>query len=711
MRKVLYILTCTYCFFYIQIHVGNNNTQIVEQKMFVNGSKLEPLHLLQNDSIYPFRIIQIGKIFDRISISLLNKAYYKYLVKACIEKYRKEKNVNNFINNIKDIKINIKNTFFARFGSKPPLFSFNKAKETTIKIKKYFESFGFLDIQIKKSVSTNKKNQVIITYFIDTGGKYKISNIEIICKNIKFKQILNRYYLKSKLKKGRNINFTEIQQEIENIANIFHNNGFLFFNENLVNVYVCKGSQKNKADIIIKIDDNIDKCDQQFIYNKTTYKGVYKNKNYIGDDCCKLINKKIIDNFLDFPQGGFYSRNYENNFYEYLYSTNIFKNANIEKSLDKNNINSEIFLIFNKRFSFLLSPTFSLNQENLFFSLNNNFKFLNLCKILDIFEIKLDLENIFIEFGDQWNYFKKPNLTFSTAFSYPFSFIFKKLKHQIGTKYGLKVKYDYNDEKKNNQNILFLSLFFKYSIKFLKKIDFLITANLFEFLKYKEDSLNKKNINPNIELLFSYNPNEHFSTNIECNSGINKFLNDEINLYLKVSFEQVFKIHFNYNHQLNMRFKIGKIFSKENKYPDTVYFKIGGNRSLRGWDINDVGPGEAEYVDKYNKKGEILILCNIEYSYRFNEVFSILCPFFDIGNVFKKKLDNLEEFNEGEFDIKNFYKKLYINTGFALRIMWKVFIIRLDVGFRIYEPNKIPVFGERYFSFIPNVNFCFGLPF
>ena len=85
MRKFLYILTFTYYFLYTQIHVSSNDSQIIDQQILVHGSKLEPLHLLQNNSIYPFRIIQIGKIFDRISISLLNKTYYKYLIKACVE--------------------------------------------------------------------------------------------------------------------------------------------------------------------------------------------------------------------------------------------------------------------------------------------------------------------------------------------------------------------------------------------------------------------------------------------------------------------------------------------------------------------------------------------------------------------------------------------------------------------------------------------------
>ena len=711
MRKFLYILTFTYYFLYTQIHVSSNDSQIIDQQILVHGSKLEPLHLLQNNSIYPFRIIQIGKIFDRISISLLNKTYYKYLIKACVEEYKKDKNLDNFINNIKEIKKNIKNTFFAKFGSKPPLYKYTQLKETTKKIKKYFESYGFLDVQIKKKVSTNNKKQVIITYFVEAGKKYKISSIEVICENLKLKQILDQYYLKPKLKKKQNVNFEKIQQEIKNIVNIFHNNGFLFFKENLVNVYVCKKAPKTEAEIIFKIDDNIDNCDQQFVYDKTKYKCIYKNKEHVANACYKLIKKKIIDNYLNFPRGRFYSRHYENGFYEYLYNTSIFKNVNIEKSLEQKNINNEVFLNLNKPFSLLLSPTFSFNKENIFFSVNSNFKFLNLCKILDVFEIKLDFECILIRFENQWSYFKKPNITFTTVFSYPFSFIFKRLKHQISTKYELKMKFNYDDKKKKNQNLFFLSSFLKYSIKILKKIDFLITANIFEFLKYKENSNIVKNINPNVELLFSYNPNEHFVTNIECNGGINKFLNDAVYLYLKVSFEQVFKIYFNYNHQLNMRFKIGKIFSKGNKFPDTVYFKIGGNRSLRGWDINDVGPGEAQYVDEYDKKGEIFILYNIEYNYRFNEVFSILCPFFDIGNVFKNKLDDVANSKEDEFYIKDFYKKLHINTGFALRITWKVFIIRRDIGFRIYEPTKPPIFGERYFSFIPNVNFCFGLPF
>ena len=142
--------------------------------------------------------------------------------------------------------------------------------------------------------------------------------------------------------------------------------------------------------------------------------------------------------------------------------------------MEQKNINNEVFLNLNKPFSLLLSPTFSFNKENIFFSLNSNFKFLNLCKILDVFEIKLDFESILIKFENQWSYFKKPNITFTTVFSYPFSFIFKRLKHQISTKYELKIKFNYNDKKKKNQNLFFLSSFLKYSIKIFKKINFLI---------------------------------------------------------------------------------------------------------------------------------------------------------------------------------------------------------------------------------------------
>lgn len=147
MRKFIYILTFTYYFLYTQIHIGSNDSQIIDQRILVHGSKREPLHLLQNNSIYPFRIIQIGTIFDKISISLLNKTYYKYLIKACVEKYKKDKNLDNFINNIKEIKKNIKNTFFTKFGSKPPLYKYAQLKETTKRIKKYFESYGFLNVQ------------------------------------------------------------------------------------------------------------------------------------------------------------------------------------------------------------------------------------------------------------------------------------------------------------------------------------------------------------------------------------------------------------------------------------------------------------------------------------------------------------------------------------------------------------------------------------
>jgi outer membrane translocation and assembly module TamA len=159
------------------------------------------------------------------------------------------------------------------------------------------------------------------------------------------------------------------------------------------------------------------------------------------------------------------------------------------------------------------------------------------------------------------------------------------------------------------------------------------------------------------------------------------------------------------------------------------YF-VGGSNGIRAWQARTLGVGS--YRDtinaiSFNNIGDIKLEFNLEYRFKINK--KIQPAFFvDAGNIWLFREDTSRP--NAQFDPNRFYKEIAVGAGAGLRLDFDFFIVRLDAGIPLKDPQKIE--GERwawqkkneYNAFVshyfgndtgynlkPVVNFGIGFPF
>ncbi|WKK57314.1 BamA/TamA family outer membrane protein [Sphingobacterium sp. BN32] len=128
-------------------------------------------------------------------------------------------------------------------------------------------------------------------------------------------------------------------------------------------------------------------------------------------------------------------------------------------------------------------------------------------------------------------------------------------------------------------------------------------------------------------------------------------------------------------------------------------FFAGGMNGIRAWQARTLGPGgynrevvrEELRVNLRNldQLGEIKIESNAEYRFRLlNNFFGAKlngATFVDAGNIWNLRENNINL--DGEFKFNKFLSQIAIGTGFGLRVDMDYFIIRLDAGLKVKDPQ------------------------
>lgn len=126
------------------------------------------------------------------------------------------------------------------------------------------------------------------------------------------------------------------------------------------------------------------------------------------------------------------------------------------------------------------------------------------------------------------------------------------------------------------------------------------------------------------------------------------------------------------------------------------YF-IGGANDLRAWKIYDLGPGSTNNDLEYNV-GSLKFLTSLEY--RFNILNSLKGALFaDAGNIWDITDSDLIE-QDGKFTGFDSLADIALGTGFGIRYDFNFLVVRLDLGFKTYEPYLNN--GKKWFT---NYNF------
>jgi outer membrane protein insertion porin family len=132
-------------------------------------------------------------------------------------------------------------------------------------------------------------------------------------------------------------------------------------------------------------------------------------------------------------------------------------------------------------------------------------------------------------------------------------------------------------------------------------------------------------------------------------------------------------------------------------------YSAGGAFSNRGWRARTLGPGRSidtvqnsTYIDR---TGDLKFEVNTEYRMNLLKLFSGVINikgalFADMGNIWL--FNKSEDIKGGEFDLKYFGRDLAISAGAGLRFDFSFFVLRLDLGYPIKQPQEPDNYG---FSF------------
>lgn len=134
---------------------------------------------------------------------------------------------------------------------------------------------------------------------------------------------------------------------------------------------------------------------------------------------------------------------------------------------------------------------------------------------------------------------------------------------------------------------------------------------------------------------------------------------------------------------------VGVPYGNADVIPYERRFFSGGANSVRGWSESTLGPGVYQKVTPsgrrdYNQTGDIKLDLNFEYR---TKMFWLLegALFLDAGNIW-----TIREYDEqpgGVFRFDSFLSQMAIAYGAGIRADFSFFILRVDVGLKLHNPN------------------------
>jgi outer membrane protein assembly factor BamA len=165
-------------------------------------------------------------------------------------------------------------------------------------------------------------------------------------------------------------------------------------------------------------------------------------------------------------------------------------------------------------------------------------------------------------------------------------------------------------------------------------------------------------------------------------------LNIAYSQYLRCDVD--YRYHYDQNEINKVVFRIaagiGRPLANFTSLPFERSFFSGGANDIRAWQSRTLGPGS--YADDgqfaFDQFGDGQLEGNIEYRFKLFKVISGAL-FWDAGNTWLRKPNASKP--GGDFQFDRFYKEIAIGSGVGVRADFSFFIIRLDVGYKIRDPQ------------------------
>lgn len=178
------------------------------------------------------------------------------------------------------------------------------------------------------------------------------------------------------------------------------------------------------------------------------------------------------------------------------------------------------------------------------------------------------------------------------------------------------------------------------------------------------------------------------------NEAGNKTLFDfEYSQYFKTEFEYIKHWDLSREKVLAIRNFIGIAipYGNSSSVPFSRSYFAGGSNDIRAWQPYSLGPGSSGAINDFNE-ANLKITSSAEF--RFKLVNSLKgALFIDAGNIWNVFDDVLDP--ASRFDNLKSLKDIAVGSGFGFRYDFNFFVVRLDMGFKTYNPSDSE--GKRWF--------------
>lgn len=174
------------------------------------------------------------------------------------------------------------------------------------------------------------------------------------------------------------------------------------------------------------------------------------------------------------------------------------------------------------------------------------------------------------------------------------------------------------------------------------------------------------------------------SRQLQNQNGVNTIFGVEYSQYFKTEMEYIKHWDLSRKRVLATRAFVGVAipYGNANSIPFSRSYFAGGSNDIRAWQSYSLGPGKTESINDFNE-ANFKLTFNTELRFNvFQKLYSAI--FVDAGNIWH--INDIITNPDATFSGIKSLKNIAIGSGIGFRYDFNFFLIRLDFGFKTYNP-------------------------
>ena len=629
-----------------------------------------------------------------------------------------------------------------RLGEEPVLIDTARIEKSAANIHSYLFSKGYFDNSVSYDIQKRRfGNKATVTYKVTENTPYRIDTIMLVAENELLGHFMTEIWDDKLVKEGDILDYQVIEEERKRISTAFRNSGFYSFNRSMVD-FQLDTNLGNKVDMRIRILDR--ETDQKVFYinqvNVTIYTGEtlpdstwYKKVKYKFNGY--KVKPDVLHKNILIASGEKYNHKKLETTYSRLFALDMFNFVDItfQQKDSGNSLICNIALKPSLKLDLIWEPQLVTTEQRIGTqNLSRNFGVAN--------ALSLKNKNIFKN-GEEFNLNIRTGWeaqigggtqninTFSqevtASIKVPQLMFIKEYGHRINaervsTALNLSAIYEINRfyirkvapfsftwEGQKNRTYWFVT---PVTISYNQSVvdpDFLNDLPQATQVYFNRIFSNNLISSFSGSLIFE---TEDYKTKKKSQWQIRSTLLEAAGLalpqvtnggdlfgvnhasFLKSDADVRFSYAASENVEFVFRSNVGIGIPLYNSFlPYERRYFVGGANSMRGFRPRTIGPGVYSNSSddvQIDRSGELMLQGNVEYR---NKIFKGKMDvegavFLDVGNVWNLVDD--ANYEGGLFQVDEFSQQFAFNSGLGLRFDFDYFLVRVDWGVPIKDPNE-----------------------